>query len=179
MIRNYLKIAFRNLRKQKGFTFINIAGLAIGITCFLLIGLYVKDELSYDRFNKNADRIYRVTRIFKSNDETVSLHLGHIAPAFMQYFQSDFTEAEQITRLFGAQSVVNRPENPEKKYQEQRMYFAEANLFKVFSLNVLQGNPDKALAEPFTVAISKPMAEKYFGNQDPIGKLLKIDSKYE
>jgi putative ABC transport system permease protein len=179
MIRNYLKIAFRNLQKQKGFTFINIAGLAIGLTCFLLIGLYVKDELSYDRFNKNADRIYRVTRIFKSNDGTVSLHLGHVAPAFMQYFQSDFSEAEQITRLYGANAVVNRPENPEKKYQEQKMYFAEANLFKVFSFTVLQGNPDKVLAEPFTIAISKPMAEKYFANEDPIGKLLKIDSKYE
>ena len=179
MFKNYLKIAFRNLRKQKGFTFINIAGLAIGLTCFLLIGLYVKDELSYDRFNKNADRIYRVTRIFKSQDGTVSLHLGHVAPAFMQYFKSDFSEAEQITRLFGQQSVIHRPESPEKKYQEQRMYFAEENIFKVFSIDLLQGNPDKALGEPFTVVISKPMAEKYFGNEDPIGKLLKADSKYE
>jgi putative ABC transport system permease protein len=179
MIRNYLKIAFRNLSKQKGFTFINIAGLAIGLTCFLLISLYVKDELSYDRFNKNVDRIYRVSRVFKSNDGTVSLHLGHVAPAFMQYFQSDFSEAEQITRLFGANAVVNRPENPEKKYQEQKMYFAEANLFKVFTINMLQGNSDKALEEPFTIALSKPMAEKYFGNGDPIGKQLKIDGKYE
>ncbi len=178
MIRNYLKIAFRNLSKHKGFTFINIAGLAIGITCFLLIGLYVKDELSYDRFNKNADRIYRVTRIFKSNDGTVSLHLGHVAPAFMQHFVSDFSEAEQITRLFGAQAVVQRPENPEKKYQEPRMYFAEANLLKVFSINLLSGNAEKVLASPFTVAISKPMAEKYFNNEDPIGKQLKIDGKY-
>lgn len=179
MIRNYLKIAFRNLTKQKGFTFINIAGLAIGITCFLLIGLYVKDELSYDRFNKNADRIYRVTRIFKSNDGTVSLHLGHVAPAFMQYFQSDFSEAEQITQLFGADAVLNRPENPEKKYHEQSMYFASENLFKVFSINLLSGNAEKVLASPFTIAISKPMAEKYFDKEDPIGKLIKIDNKYE
>lgn len=179
MIRNYLKIAFRNLSKQKGFTFINIAGLSIGLTCFLLIALYVKDELTYDRFNKDADRIYRVSRVFKSNDGTVSLHLGHVAPAFMQYFENDFSEAEQITRLFGANAVINRPENIEKKYQEQRMYFADANLLKVFSINLLSGSADKVLANPFTIAISKPMAEKYFGNEDPVGKLLKVDGKQD
>ncbi|RFS16297.1 ABC transporter permease [Emticicia sp. C21] len=182
MIRNYFKIAFRNLARQKGFTFINSAGLVIGLTCFLLIGLYVKDELSYDRFNKNADNIYRVTRIFKSKDGKVSLHLGQVAPAFMQYFQSDFTEVEQITRLLDATllfNILNRPESPEKKYQESNMFFADANVFKVFSINLLSGNPDKALEEPFTIVIAKPLAEKYFGNEDPIGKLLKVDNKYE
>jgi len=179
MIRNYLKIAFRNLTKHKGFTFINIAGLSIGLTCFLLIALYVKDELSYDRFNENADRTYRVTRVFKSNDGTVSLHLGHVAPAFMQYFENDFSEAEQITRLFSANAVMNRPENLEKKYQESKMYFAEANLLKVFSIKMLSGNADKVLANPFTIAISKTTAEKYFGKQDPIGKLLRLDNKYD
>ncbi len=182
MIRNYFKIAFRNLVRQKGFTFINIAGLAIGLTCFLLIGLYVKDELSYDRFNKNADRIYRVTRIFKSSDGTVSLHLGHLAPPFLRHLKNDFSEIEQITRLLDATylfNVLNRPESPEKKYQEPNMFFADANVFKVFSINLLSGNPDVALENPFTVVISKPMAEKYFGKEDPMGKRLKIDNKYE
>ena len=182
MIRNYLKIAFRNLSKQIGFTFINIAGLAIGLTFFLLIGLYVNDELSYDRFNKNADRIYRATRIFKSNDGTVSLHLGHLAPPFLRHLKNDFSEIEQITRLLDATYVFNvlsRPESPEKKYQELNMFFADANVFKVFSINLLSGNPAKALENPFTVVLSKPMAKKYFGEENPIGRQLKVDNKYE
>jgi putative ABC transport system permease protein len=99
MLRNYLKIAFRNLLKHKGFTFINIAGLSLGLTSFLVIALYVTDELGYDRFHKNSDRIYRVSRYFKSSDGQISLRLGTIAPAFFPHFKNDFPEAEQITRL--------------------------------------------------------------------------------
>ena len=179
MIRNYLKIALRNLLRQKGFSFINIAGLAIGLTCFLLIALFVKDELGYDRYNTNAERIYRVTRIFKSNDGTVSLHLGHVAPAFMQYFENDFSEIEKKTRLFNWTGVINRPEDIEKKYTEERLFFADANLAKVFTINFLSGNPEKALADPFTVALSTKMAEKYFGKEDPIGKIIRLDGKYD
>ncbi|MEZ4903228.1 MAG: ABC transporter permease [Spirosomataceae bacterium] len=179
MIKNYLKIALRNLLKHKGFTFINIAGLGLGLTSFLVIALYVQDELGYDRFHQKANRIYRVSRYFKSNDGQISLRLGAIAPAFFPYFKNDFPEVEQITRLLENEGTMRLPENPEKVYTEERLFFAEDNVFKVFDFKLLEGNADKALKEPFTVVLSKPIAEKYFGNSSPIGKLVKFNNQYD
>ncbi|AXE19610.1 ABC transporter permease [Runella rosea] len=179
MLRNYLKIAFRSLLKHKGFTFINIAGLSLGLTSFLVIALYVQDELGYDRFHQKADRIYRVSRYFKSTDGQISLRLGTVAPAFFPHFKNDFPEVEQITRLLEYEGTMRLPDNLEKKYTEDNLFFAEDNIFKVFDFRLLEGNPDKALSDPFTVVLSKPMAEKYFGNVSPVGKLIKFDSQYD
>lgn len=179
MLRNYLKIAFRNLLKHKGFTFINIAGLSLGLTSFLVIALYVQDELGYDRFHQKADRIYRVSRYFKSSDGQISLRLGAIAPAFFPHFKNDFPEVEQITSLLENEGIMQLPDNPEKKYAEVRLFFAEGNVFKVFDFKLLEGNADKALQEPFTVVLSKPIAEKYFGTVSPVGKLVKFNNQFD
>jgi putative ABC transport system permease protein len=176
MYRNYLKIAIRNLLKNKLFSFINISGVAIGLACFLLLALYVKDELSYDRFHTNADRIYRLSRTFLSKDGTASIRLGHAAPPFGPLIKQDFPEVEQVVRLFETGASVKYGE---KVFNEEAIFAAEANLFKVFSFNVTSGNPDKALENPFSIMFSRPMAEKYFGKENPMGKTVRLDNQLD
>jgi len=176
MYRNYLKIAFRNLLKHKVFSFINIAGVAIGLACFLLLALYVKDELSYDRFNTNADRIYRLSRSFLSKDGTVSLRLGHTAPPFGPLIRQEFPEVEQSVRLLETGGLVRYGDNV---FNEEDMFAAEPSLFKVFSFDVSNGNPEKALENPFSIMFSRPMAEKYFGKENPVGKTIRIDNQFD
>ncbi|WP_128545990.1 ABC transporter permease [Larkinella soli] len=177
MLRNYLKIAFRNLRKHKTFSFINIIGVAIGLACFLLIALYVQDELSYDRHHRKADRIYRVARTFlNAEKQTVELELATVAPPFGPLIKQDFPEAEQVVRMLEYGPLLKYGE---KVFNEQRVFFAEENFFKVFDVRVLSGNPDQALANPFSIMLSRPMAEKYFGSQNPVGKSIRMDSQFD
>ncbi len=176
MIKNYFKIALRNLVKHKSFSFINIIGVAIGLACFLLLTLYVKDELSYDRHNVNADRIYRLSRTFLSKDGTESLRLGHAAPPFGPLIRQDFPEIEQVVRLLETDAMVRYGEHI---FNEENIYAAEDNVFKVFSFNVLQGNPANALVNPFSIMFSRPMAEKYFGKENPIGKIVRVDNEFD
>src|ERR1700748_2430809 len=100
MLKNYLRIALRNLAKYKFISFINIFGLTIGLTCCLLILTYILHETSYDKYNRKADRIYRVTRSFNNKDGIVSLHLGAVAPPFGPLLQNEFPDIEKITRIF-------------------------------------------------------------------------------
>ena len=180
MLRNYLLIAIRNLRKHKTFSFINITGVAVGLACFLLIALYVTDELSYDRYNTNADRIYRVGRTFLSTDGTPSLKLAQAAPPFGPLIKQDFPEVEQMVRTLNYNGLVRYGEH---SFNEQDIYFAEANLFKVFDIKLSSGNPDLALANPFAILLSRPMAEKYFGTGGPaesaIGKTVRLNNQFD
>jgi putative ABC transport system permease protein len=176
MIKNYLKIAFRNLVKHKVFGLINIVGVAIGLACFLLLSLYVRDELSYDRYHENADRIYRVSRTFLSKDGTESLRLGHAAPPFGPLIKQDFPEVEESVRLLESGWLVRYGD---KVFDEENAFLAESNLFKVFTFDVISGNPDKALENPLSIMFSRPMAEKYFGKEDPLGKTVRIDNQLD
>lgn len=176
MLRSYLKIAVRNLLKHKAFSFINIAGVAIGLACFLLLALYVKDELSYDRFNANADRIYRLSRTFLSKDGTASLRLGHAAPPFGPLIKQDFPEVEQVVRLLETGASVKYGESV---FNEEKVFAAEPNLFKVFSFDVAVGNPDKALENPFSIMFSRSLAKKYFGDENPMGKTVRLDNQLD
>jgi putative ABC transport system permease protein len=175
MLQNYFKIAFRNLLRHKVFSLINLLGLTIGLTCCLLISLFILDELSYDRYHAKADRIYRVTRSFLEKDGSVQLHLGHVAPPIGPLIKNDFKEAEEVVRLL--QNTLNfRYED--KVFTEPDVFMAEENLFKVFTIPVLKGNPDKALVDPFTVMLSDEMAEKYFGKEDPMDKTMQVDGQF-
>jgi len=176
MFRNYIKIALRNLLKHKSFSFINITGVAVGLTCFLLIALYVRDELSYDRYNANASRIYRVHRTFISSEGTPSLKLAQAAPPFGPLIKQDFPEAEEVVRTLDNNSLIKYGEHA---FNEREVFFAEANLFKVFSFQVTGGNPDQALVNPFSIMFSRPMAEKYFGKENPIGKTVRLENQYD
>lgn len=175
MISNYLKIAFRNLMKYKFISFINLFGLTVGLTCCLLILTYILNELSYDRYSKNANNIYRVTRTF-SNPETgiASLNLGTVAPPFGPLLENDFKEIKKITRLLPNGRTPMRYED--KMFNEQNVFFADENLFDFFKVDVVKGNPAKALNDPFTVMLSETIAKKYFGSDEALNKMIRIDN---
>ncbi|MBD3413642.1 MAG: FtsX-like permease family protein [Candidatus Aminicenantes bacterium] len=174
MFQNYLKTAFRNIRKHKGHAFINISGLAVGMACCILIMIFVFDELSYDKFHENHGRIYRVTRKWFNDDGEVNLHLGHVAPPVAPLLENDFPEIEHAVRLIRESGfLVGR--NSEF-FEESRVFFAEQDVFKVFSFPLKAGDPETALQNPFSFVISEDMAKKYFGEQDPLGKPLQIQA---
>lgn len=174
MLRNYLKIALRNLFGQKVFSFINLFGLTVGLACCLLISIYIIDELSYDRYHENADQIYRVTRNFIDRDGSTTLHLGHVAPPFGPLIANDFPDVEEVTRLLNA-TLTFRYED--KTFTEDHIYFAESNIFDVFTIPVIAGDPNTALENPFSIMLSETMAEKYFGEEDPIGEQLLVNGQ--
>ncbi|HMK04584.1 MAG TPA: FtsX-like permease family protein [Ferruginibacter sp.] len=178
MIRNYLKIAFRNLVKGKFISFINLFGLTIGLACCLLILTYILNELSFDKYNKNADDIYRVTRLFR-NPQTgaTNLNLSTISPPFGPFLQNDFKDIKKMTRLLDNSPAPLKA--GEKMFNEQNVFYADENLFDVFNVNVLRGDPSKALSIPFSVMLTEEMAKKYFGNEDPMDKTIRMYNQFD
>src|SRR5437868_3816280 len=150
MVRNYIRIAFRNLMKYKFISFINLFGLTVGLTCCLLILTYILHEVSYDKFQPDADRVYRVTRSFNNlQTGTVSLNLSTVAPPFGPLLQNDFREIEDMTRIYpnGGTPVKYN----EKMFNEKNTCFADDRLFNFFKVKVEEGNPAKALSDPYSV----------------------------
>ena len=172
MFKNYLKIAFRNILRQRVYSLINITGLAIGIACCILILLFVRYELSYDKFNKKADRIYRVTREWFNEDGASSLHLARVAPPIGPLLKNDFPQIVlEETRLLQDGNVPLKV--GEKSFIEDRFFWAEQSTFKIFTVHFIEGNENKALSEPKCVVITQSEAKKYFGNEDAIGRTIK------
>jgi len=167
MIKNYFKIAFRNLWRHRTFSFINIMGLTVGLTAFFLIFMYVKFELSYDTFNSKADRIYRVVADLKTPSET--LHTSGPAWAVGPNVKDEFPEVESFVRVSGGSLLVRKGDI---KFQEDEMQFADSAFFHVFDFKLLKGNPDKALVEPNSIVFTETAAKKYFGKTDPVGQTL-------
>ncbi len=174
MVSNYLKIAVRNLIKHKGYSFINIFGLAVGMACCILIMLYVQDELSYDRYHEKSDRIYRLSRQWTNQDGMISLHLGHVAPPFGPLIRNDFPETvlESVRFLRPGTLLLSQGD---VHFQETRFFFVDSTVFSIFSWEFLQGDPATALAEPNMLVLTETMAKKYFGNGDPMGKVLRVN----
>jgi putative ABC transport system permease protein len=177
MIQNYLRIAVRNILKYKGYSFINILGLAIGMAACILIMLYVQFELSYDRYHENADRIYRVTREWLNEDRTTSLHLGHVAPPFGPLLKNDFGDIiERVVRFLRIPSPLVSYDD--KHLIEPRFFLAEPDVFDIFSFNLIEGDPETALNGSNSVIITEQTARKYFGDEDPIGKILRFRTQF-
>jgi putative ABC transport system permease protein len=177
MFKNYLKIALRNLLKYKGYSLINIFGLAVGMASCILILLYVHDELSYDQHHEKAEQIYRVTRQWFNSDGSPSLHLGHVAPPIGPLLKNDFPDILQMARLTDGNEPLLRYQD--KVFQEERFYFADPNIFEIFTLPLVKGDPKNALADPNSVVLTPAMAQKYFGNDEPLGKVLNFSNQVD
>jgi ABC-type antimicrobial peptide transport system permease subunit len=169
---NSIKVSLRKIRRQKWYSLISVAGLAVGIACSVLILLWVRHELSYDSFHKSAENIYRVVMEDHLNDG-VSVH-PWLAFPLGPALQNEFPEITAISRYRPDDMVVRYKD---KAYTETDFLTVDPSFFKIFSFPFLQGNPDEALADPHSIVIRDTMAEKYFGGDDPIGKALNLSGR--
>ncbi len=167
MLKNYFKIAFRNLWRHRVFSFINIMGLTVGLTAFFLIFMYVKFELSYESFNTKADRIYRVVTDLKTPSETINT--SGPAWAVGPNIKDEFPEVESFVRISGTSLLVRKDDI---KFQEENAMWADDAFFQVFDYKLLKGNPKTALKEQLSIVFTETAAKKYFGSTDPMGKTL-------
>lgn len=169
MLKNYFKIAVRYLFKNKVFSLVNVLGLTLGFACFILLALFVRDELSFDTFHSDSNSIYRVVQQIKDADGS-QRKVATIAPAIGEEAVKDFPEVENQTQLIqiGRLTMGNEPLN--RDYE--RIWIADANFFKFFNFDFLYGNPQQALTEPNNLVITVSTAKKYFGKTDVVGKTL-------
>lgn len=172
MLRNFFKTAGRNILKYKAYSLINFVGLTCGIALALLIMVYVRSELSYDRFQQKADRLYRLSYAVP-NGLMLALTPPPIAPALKDYFP----EVEETTRVYNRNVSISRPDGKEA-FEESGILFADSAFQEMFTLEFIKGNPRHALAEKFTVLINEEMAKKYFGDKDPLGESLVFSGKH-
>lgn len=178
MIRNYIKTAFRSLRKNVGFTAINVLGLSVGLATCLLIVLFVADELSYDKYNIKADRIFRLTENASLNGHEGS-YAGSAAP-FKDALKGSFPEIEKIVRMIPTSSLFISPQrfyirNGNENIQERNVVYTESDLFDVFTLPMIDGNPATSLTEPHSAVITESTAKKYFNKVNVVGQTLTIN----
>lgn len=177
MLQNYFKTALRNLLRNKMHATLNLSGLGIGLACGLLIALYIASEMRYDRHHENADNIWRVTRTFHDQDGSENLHLSAIAPPFGTLLPQRFPEIQQITRTIRNFGAVVRTDN-NQMYTEENAFFADENLFKVFTVPMVSGDPATALTDPWQVALSESTARRYFGDNNPLDQVLRLDGQF-
>ena len=167
MISNYIKVAIRNLLRQKGFSFINIFGLALGITCTALIGMWVNDELSYDKFNNGYDRIYRITATLPE----MKIHAAVTPVPIAQAFQNEIPEVETAVRISSFQQDLVQV--GDLIFEEKEILYADSNFFKVFTFPFVKGDAEKALLNPEGIVLTEEMALKYFGTTDVLDKTIR------
>jgi len=175
MFRNYLKIAFRNVKRHKGYAFINIAGLAIGMACCILIISFIATELSYDRFHKNSDRIYRLCldANLGGNQIRMPINTAPSGPALIQ----DYPEVLDAVRLRPLQNVSIK--NKDIEFFEENALYADNSIFNVFTFPMIKGNPQSALKTAYSMVMTEDTAKRYFGDENPIGKILKVDNQFD
>ncbi len=175
MLKNYLKVALRNFIKRKSYSLITVTGLALGLTACILISLYLKQELSYDCFHENADRIYRLA-VETERPESVELTANTPFPV-AEAFKQDYPGVESVARLYSWSSVL--VQHKDLRFVEEGWYFMDPEFFTLFSFPFLEGDPARALDSPESLVISASMADKYFGDSDPIGQTLRMEGKHE
>ena len=174
MLKNYLKITYRNLIKTKLFSTINILGLSIGLTTCLLILHYVNFERSYDQIHKDINNIYRL-RYERISENGSAVRFASCTPPAGALIRDRFPEVDKLARIFRYRGVVVSHEDT--KFTEERVFHAEPDFVDIFDFNFLEGDPKKALGSVDNALISQSTARKYFGSDDPIGKILKVDQE--
>ncbi|MFC1725371.1 ABC transporter permease [candidate division KSB1 bacterium] len=177
MFKNYFKITVRNLRRYKAYSFINIAGFAIGIACCLLILLFVQDELSYDRYHQNADRIYRIGVKGRLNNN--EFNLVSSAPPMAKTLLNEFPEVQKAVRIYKRSDEEYSVRYQDNIFNETDFLYADVSVFEVFTFPLIEGDPKTALENPNSVIITKATAEKYFGGENPMGKTLTLNNNYD
>ena len=167
MFKNYLMTALRNINRQKMYSALNIIGLAVGLAAFVLIALYVQNELSFDKYHENSDRIYRLVR----EGRTLT------PPPLGQALADNFAEVEAVARIIqDKNTLVSRGDS---HFLENEFYWAGPEIFKIFTIPFVRGNPDASLRDPSSIVISQSTAMKYFGDENPLGKVLNINDKMD
>lgn len=178
MLRNYLTIALRHLQKSRIYAAINITGLSVGMAACILIMLFVQFELSFDNFHENADRTYRISRLWNDQDGEINLHLGAVAPVVAPLLLNDYGEdIEAITRILPTDDILFQTDH-DKEFIEKNILFAEPDFFQIFSFPLLQGNPEEALNGPGKVVLSEDAALRYFDDlSDVVGKQIMVNNE--
>lgn len=168
MFKSHLMIAWRHVRRQKGYSFINIAGLALGLTCFILIGLWVADELSFDRFHEKRDRIFRILNKAQSG-ELIASPTYALAPAL----KDEYPEVEDFSRVWPYGGSLVR--YGDKMFEEDRICLADPGFFRMFTFRFLKGDPRTALADKSSIVLTESAARRYFGEAESLGEVLILD----
>ena len=171
MLKNYFTIAVRNLLRHKGYTLINIIGLAVGMACCTLIMLYVQDELSFDTHHRQAPNIYRLT--IEMNTNGTMEKAGVTSPPIAPELQKNFPEIKKVVRF--SNPLRNLIKKDETSYYEENGLYADSTIFEVFTFPLTAGNPKTALTNPHSIVISQELAQKYFGRENPIGQVLEVE----
>lgn len=173
MLKNYMKIAWRNLRRHRAYSFINISGLAIGMACCMLILLWVQDELSFDRFHENANDIYRIIQDINFSDHSTSwaINQGPLGPSL----ENDFPEIIDSCRMTGRGVTITYGD---MRYDEV-LGMVDGSFLSMFSFPLVQGNPETALSDPQSIVFSEEMAEKYFPDENPLGQTVRVDNRFD
>ena len=171
MLKNFFKIALRNLLKFKAYSFINIFGLAIGIAACIMILLFINDELSYDRNNEKAEQIYRVHTVasLAGNESNLAVSPAPLGETLVR----DYPEVIQYTRLMPNRTMLIRYKD--NVFNEANFYWADSTIFDVFTIPFIQGDPKTALAQPHSIVLTEKLAKKYFGNEDPMDKIMNFE----
>lgn len=171
MIKNYLILTLRNLKSNKGYFIINLLGLTIGITSFILITLWIKAETSYDKFHKNANNIYRVDYLLYE-EGILEQHSASGSTGIGKEIKNMFPEVEDYTRFYRTESLVKYGD---KTFKERNILYAQSSFFDLFSFPLLDGKPDSSILAINHAVITEETARKYFGNENPIGKMITLD----
>ena len=171
MLRNYIKVAIRNLLRQKGFSIINIFGLALGISCTALIGMWVNDELSYDRFHHDFDRMYRITATLPE----MKVHAAVSSAPLALAFKTEIPEVDDAVRI--SESKTDLIQFGDVKFEEKGVIYADSNFFRMFNFPFIKGDKERALLNPEGIVITEEMAMKYFGTIDALEKTIRKNNK--
>ena len=179
MFKNYFKTALRNLKRYKGYAFINLMGLAIGIACCIFILIYIQDEFSYDRYTEDHTQIYRITLHIQTPDRG-EINTARTPPPWAPTLLEEFPEVEDYVRFKTplVSWLVSR-EEIDLRFHEKGFYFADETVFDFFGFELIKGHPQTALVDPRSIVLTESTAKKYFRNEDPMGKVLRLDNAYD